>query len=272
MYKTLEQYNYSILFLFFKTFFIYFIKIWYNIVDGDEMKNINIKNIKNALIGIFVIALYMFASSMPVYLLNFLGINYISLTLIQRAIYLVSYQAVLTLIIIYIYRKDFIPNLKDFIKNNIQYFKKYIKYWFYILALMFISNIIIINFTTTNISNNQTDIIATLKAAPIYTFIVTVIIAPFLEELVFRLSFRKIFAHTDTLFILVSGLVFGSMHVIGNFNNLIDLLFIIPYSIPGLIFAYIYCKSKNICVPISIHLIHNGVLMMLQILITFLPH
>ena len=33
-------------------------------------------------------------------------------------------------------------------------------------------------------------------------------------------------------------------------ENLIDLLFIIPYSIPGFIFAYVYTKSKNIFIPI----------------------
>ena len=41
--------------------------------------------------------------------------------------------------------------------------------------------------------NDEKSIIETLKIAPIYTFIITVFVAPILEELVFRLSFRKIF-------------------------------------------------------------------------------
>ena len=72
------------------------------------------------------------------------------------------------------------------------------------------------------------------------------------------------------IFILLSGLVFGSMHVIGSCEHLIDLLFIIPYSIPGFIFAYVYTKSKNLCVPISLHFIHNGIMMSLQILLLLL--
>ena len=106
--------------------------------------------------------------------------------------------------------------------------------------------------------------------APIYTLIVTVLIAPILEELVFRISFRKIFAHTNFLFIFFSGLFFGGMHVLGSLDNLIDLLFIIPYSIPGFMFAYLYTKSKNIFNPISLHFIHNAIMMILQILLIIL--
>ena len=64
----------------------------------------------------------------------------------------------------------------------------------------------------------------------------------------------------------MSGLIFGSMHVIGNFNSLIDLLFIIPYSIPGFMFAYIYKKTNNICVPIGMHCMHNSIMILLQII------
>ena len=132
---------------------------------------------------------------------------------------------------------------------------------------MITSNFIITMFTTTQVAQNQDNIVETLKQAPIYTFIVTVLIAPILEELVFRMSFRKIFAKTDFLFILFSGLIFGSMHVIGSFENPIDLLFIIPYSIPGFVFAYTLAKSKNICVPMSLHFIHNGVMMCMKFII-----
>lgn len=225
---------------------------------------------KNMIIGFGILLFYIIMSNIPYEILSYFGINYNNLNLTLKQLYLISYEVILTLIIIYIYRKNFIPNFKDFIKNNIKYFKKYIKYWFLMLGLMIASNAIIIMFTTTTTSNNQQIIIDTLAKAPIYTFIVTVFIAPILEELVFRLSFRKIFAHTNFLFIFFSGLLFGSMHVIGTLENLVDLLFIIPYSIPGFIFAYIYTKSKNICVPMSLHLIHNGIMMLLQILLLIL--
>lgn len=225
---------------------------------------------KNALIGFGVILLYLVMSSLAYDFISWFGINYNSLNTIAKSIYLFSYQAFMTLIIIYIYRKDFIPNFKDFIKNNISYFKKYIKYWFLAIFLIEVSDLIVTQFTTSQIAANQQSIIEELKKAPIYTFLITVVIAPILEELVFRLSFRKIFAHTNFLFIFFSGFIFGAMHVIGNFKNISDLLFIIPYSIPGFIFAYTLYKSKNICVPMSLHFIHNGISMCLQFILIML--
>ena len=221
-------------------------------------KQINM-NLKNTLTGALVILLYLIAYSYPYELLKIIGINPNNLNIFFKTIYLLTYEISLTLIIVYIYKKDIIPNFKDFIKNNITYFKEYIKYWFLMLIL-----------TTSEIATNQKSIIETLKMAPIYTFIITVFVAPILEELIFRLSFRKIFYKSNILFIFFSGLIFGSMHVISTCENLIDLLFIIPYSIPGFIFAYVYTKCKNICVPISLHFIHNGIMMSLQILLLIL--
>ena len=223
--------------------------------------------LRNALIGFGVLFLYLIGSALPYDFIKIFGINYNDLNIVVKQIYLIMYEICLTLIIIYIYKKDFIPNLNEFVKNIKVLFDKYIKYWFLMLGLMILSNSIITMFTTTMTSQNQQSIIDTLSKAPIYTFIITVFIAPILEELVFRLSFRKIFARTNILFIIFSGLFFGGMHVLGSLENLVDLLFIIPYSIPGFIFAYLYTKSKNICVPIMLHLIHNGVMMILQILL-----
>lgn len=233
----------------------------------EKEKNIDLRN---ALIGFGVIFLYLVVSSFPYEFLGMFGINYNNLSITLKSIYLIIYEISLTLIIIYIYRKDIIPNFKEFIKNNIKYFKQYIKYWFIMLVLMIGSNLIVTMFTQSDIANNQQTIVDTLKVAPIYTFIVTVFVAPILEELVFRLSFRKIFPHTNILFIFFSGLIFGGMHVISSYEHLSDLLFIIPYSIPGFIFAYVYTKSKNICVPISLHFIHNGIMMMLNIVLMLL--
>lgn len=224
-------------------------------------------NFKNFCIGLGVLLFYLIGSTFCYEITSIFIKNFDDLNIIIKQIYLILYQTILTLIIVYIYTKDLIPNFKDFIKNNIKYFKKYIKYWFLMLGLMMASNAIIILFVTTSTPQNQQAIIDTLISAPIYIFIISVLIAPILEELVFRLSFRKMFEHSNILFILFSGLFFGGMHVIGSLENLIDLIFIIPYSIPGFIFAYIYTKSKNIFIPISLHFIHNGIMMGLQIIL-----
>ncbi len=234
------------------------------------MEKVKNSDFKNLCIGFGVIILYLVASSLSYDFISFFGINFDNLNYILKCIYMISYEAILTLIIIYIYRKNFIPNLKDFKKNFKSYVDNYIKYWFLMLGLMIFSNLIITKFTTSAVAENQEAIIDLLNSFPVYTIIITVFIAPFLEELVFRLSIRKIFAKTDFIFILFSGLLFGSMHVVGSFSSLTDLLFIIPYSIPGFIFAYVYTKTNNICIPIGLHMLHNGVMMILQILLIFL--
>ena len=225
--------------------------------------------LKGMLTGIGVIFLYLIAYSFPIEFINSIGINYYKLSPVMKQLATTLYELGLTLIIIYIYRKDFIPNFKDFFKNIKSYLDKYFKYWILVLVLMITSNIIISPFTTLATSENQQAVIDSLKSFPIYTIIFTIITGPILEELVFRLSFRKIFKHSKILFIIFSGLIFGALHVVGSLSDLSNLLFIIPYSIPGFIFAYVYAKSDNIAVPISLHFIHNTVMVLLQLIVIF---
>ncbi len=234
------------------------------------MENEKNKDLKNALTGTFVIILYSIFTDLLISLLKVFNINYNNFNTISKCVFVALSEIILTLIIILIYKNDFIPNFKDFIKNIKSYFDKYIKYWFLTLGLMIMSNLIITLFTTSEISNNQEMIVETFKKLPIYTIIVTIVVAPFLEELVFRMSFRKIFAHSNILFILFSGFIFGGLHVITSLTSLNNLLFIIPYSIPGFMFAYLYTKSNNIMVPIMLHFIHNSVMMLMQLIVIFI--
>ena len=130
------------------------------------------------------------------------------------------------------------------------------------------SNLIILLINSGNMANNEAAVREMFNSTPIYAFISAVVFAPLLEELVFRKSFRYMF-NNDTLFILASGLTFGAFHVIGSYESLIDLLYIIPYSVPGIVFAYTLVKSKNIFVPMGLHFIHNGILMSLQFFLMF---
>lgn len=219
--------------------------------------------------GIIAIFLYFFLSLFPQKFISLFGINYSSLNIVFKQIYLIIYELLIIILILYIHKKDIIPDFKDFKSNIKTYTGKYISYWFMMLVLMIISNLIVTLFTTTKVSNNQSEIVSLLNQYLVYTLITTIIFAPILEELIFRLSIRKIFSN-DKLFIIISGLVFGALHVIGNFNSLIDLLFIIPYSIPGFMFAYVYTKSKNIFIPIELHFIHNAVMIILQLILILL--
>ena len=129
---------------------------------------------------------------------------------------------------------------------------------------MIFSNLIITNITHIDTSTNQEYIVKLLGSYPIYMIISAVLIAPLTEELIFRLNFRKIF-NNNLIYIIFSGITFGAMHL-SVATSILELLYIIPYSIPGFIFAYTYTKSKNIFVPISLHLLHNTFTLILQII------
>lgn len=223
------------------------------------------KEVKTSLRGFLSLFIYLVSSVFFIYILSVFGIDYFKLSNNLQELSELIFEIILMFIIIYIYKDTFIPDLKEFWKNKKEYLDKYFKYWILLLVLMFTSNYLISMFTSQEIANNQKVINETFVSFPIYSLILTILVAPILEELVFRLSFRKIFYRTDFLFIFFSGFIFGLMHVLGE-TTLSGLLYIIPYSIPGYIFAYLYLKSKNICVPISIHMIHNTALMILQII------
>ena len=223
------------------------------------------QDLKNTITGIFVLIFYLLSNFNSLSILNILNINYNNLSTFNKIIYNILFELILIIIIIFIYRKTIIKDLKN-LKNI--HFSSYIRYWLISLGLMLISNIIITMITNINTPSNQNIIVDTFSKAPIYTIILTVLFAPILEELVFRLSFRKIFK-TDIIFITTSGLFFGFMHII-NSNSLLELLYIIPYSIPGIIFAYTLKESDNIFVPIGLHFMHNTLMILLQIILLFI--
>ena len=78
-----------------------------------------------------------------------------------------------------------------------------------------------------------------LKSMPIFYALVMCLLTPLIEEISFRLSFSDTFKNKKTS-IIVTGLFFGFMHVILAFTSALSFLFIVPYSVLGLTFSYIY--------------------------------
>lgn len=218
-------------------------------------------------LGIAVILLYFFASLISTPIIELLKVN--EMPNILKIMWSIGYELVLLGIIILLFNKKIINDFHDMKKNHQKYFKENFKYYLIGIAVMFISNIIIIFILNNGIAANEDNIRNLLQLNPIYIFITGVIIAPLLEELVFRQSFYNIFKN-KFIFILTSGLVFGSLHVLPSMTNLTDLLYLIPYCSLGISFAYILQRTDNIFVTISLHFMHNGLLISLQILLLLL--
>lgn len=158
-----------------------------------------------------------------------------------------------------IYKKDLIENFKDFKKNYKKILKTTIKYWLIGLAIMIISSTIIDLFKIPT-SDNQSANIELFKSAPIIQAICAIILAPIIEELVFRNSFKN-FTTSPILFALTTGLLFGFVHIASSLTSLKDLIMfshLIPYSAVGIAFGYAYKKNNNnIIGTMIIHALHN---------------
>lgn len=227
------------------------------------------KDFKAIFSGILVLILYFAWSQFSYVPLQLFGVNVETMNTILKTIYLSITELILIGVIIYILRDQLKDMFKRLKKHHQEYFQKYFKYWFLILAIMYISNFIIMIITDGGIANNEQAIRDTFKVAPIYTFVSAVFFAPLVEELTFRQAIRNLFKN-KWAFILVSGFVFGGLHVFSDATVWTDYLYLIPYSTPGIVFAYLYTKTDNVFVPMSIHFVHNGILMSLQVLLLLL--
>lgn len=106
-------------------------------------------------------------------------------------------------------------------------------------------------------SNNQQSIELMVAASPVLNFVTLVLLAPFVEEVVFRVAIRDLTSNRY-LYYLVSILAFSLPHMLSTAARIdIWLLQLIPYLISGLILAFVYDFTRNLYVNYTIHLLNN---------------
>ena len=91
-----------------------------------------------------------------------------------------------------------------------------------------------------------------------------VIYAPFVEEIIFRKSIRD-FVSNKWVYAVLSGFIFGGLHVLTSITDITSLLYLIPYCSLGFVFALLYTKSNNIFSSIMVHAIHNSLALVLYL-------
>lgn len=220
------------------------------------------KYLKNCSIGILVILSYFLIPTYIKYIVAYLSNG--SLSEEVSVILSIIIEVLTFAVILLLFNKRIKENYIDLKKNHKKYFSKYFKFYLIGLAIMYISNAILIFGLNGGLAGNEESIRSILLVHPIYVYISAVLIAPSVEELVFRGAIKNIIPN-NILYILFSGLIFGGMHLVGNVTSIIDLLYIIPYSSLGIAFAYIYSKTDNIFVTMLLHTMHNGILISIQI-------
>jgi len=184
-------------------------------------------------------------------------------------VFIFSLDIVPLVLLMLIYKKDLANDFKIFKLKWKEFADKYIRYWIVGIVLMSLTNFAISLITSNDVGNNEEAVRKILEVLPIYSIISTCLCAPIAEELAYRKTLKNIF-NRKWLTIIMSALIFGGAHVIGTYTTISDILYIIPYGIVGGIFMYIYYDSKNIWTTISLHFIHNTILIITYIISTHL--
>lgn len=171
-------------------------------------------------------------------------------------VYLTTSELILTVIYFAIYRKTLVNDFKEFKKDINGNLEFAFRYWAVGFAIMVVSNLFITLVLGKTIAGNEETVRNYIKTAPILMAISTVLFAPINEELTFRKSIRDAI-NNKWAYVLLSGIIFGGLHVISYVSSPLDLVYLIPYCSLGISFALLYHRTNNIFSSISMHMMHN---------------
>ena len=219
-------------------------------------------NIKNWLFFFGMLFIFLFLELFIEIIYFELGGNLKKITLLT-SVYLTFFKYFVVILIYAIkYRKYLIEKWKDFLNNFKKYFSITFNNWLSGLLIMFISNIII-NMFVQGLGENENSVQLLIERLPVLAFIITTVFAPIVEEMLFRRNLQDC-VKRKTLYMVLSGLIFGLIHVIGS-ENILEYLLIIPYGAVGFMFAKTINETDNIYNTILMHMIHNGILTIISI-------
>lgn len=198
-----------------------------------------------------------------------LGILLFGSKIITKFWMLIVFYVVILSLMIGVFYKQLIHDFKIFKSYFKEYFVIILKTWGKALVLIMITTIIIQIITNTTQANNQIALQNSFNSNPVFIAILAMFYAPIAEELMFRGVFRK-FIKNKKLFVIVSGVVFGLMHVIDDSKTLAEFSYVFVYSILGIYLAGIYAKTNNLCTNIFMHFMQNTLSVIGMILLMFM--
>lgn len=207
-----------------------------------------------------------------IYLFSFLlcigiifGAPYLHLDRIYKYL-LYLFMFILLLIVFY---KDLKRDIKYFFKYFREYNSYVFKMYLFSLLCIFILTVAIRISVNIETATNQAELTKQFKDTPILIGLLSIIYAPFVEEILFRGIIRK-FINNKYIFIIVSGLLFGIAHVIDDFKSIGELLYILVYGSLGCFLAAVYNKTNNIFTNMYFHFIQNTLAIIGLILLNYI--
>lgn len=180
---------------------------------------------------------------------------------------LVTFSSIVLLFIfLIIYREELKKEFKTFKSNFLECMDIGVRWWLIGLFLMVTSNLIITHILNGGVAGNEQQVQTLVKAVPWIMLFDAGFLAPFNEEIAFRKTIKDVVTN-KWLFALISFLLFGGAHIMGNINTFTDVLYIFPYGFLGAVFALAYYDTDTVFTTISMHMIHNAILVLLSILV-----
>ncbi len=199
----------------------------------------------------------------PIKLLH-LNVNNLSAT--SRVALSCFSNIILFFLFFFVYRKELKEDFKKFKNNLVENIDTGFKYWLIGLIIMVVTNHILAFFLASGGANNENTIQSMIKVFPFLMLIDGGMIAPFVEEIAFRKTLKDVISN-KWIFVLLSFLIFGGAHVISGATVWTDYLYIISYGSLGAAFALAYYETDTIFTSMTLHMMHNTVLILMSIFI-----
>lgn len=219
---------------------------------------------KKIIRNILIFLSYFLYDAVFIIIADSFGFDYFKLSNEKKILFSTITSFLFIIFLIFAYKDEIKKDINDFKENGKKYISKYFIYYVIGAILMGVTNLIIQSITKINLSGNEEQIRDLIKDYPLYMTIISVITAPFIEEIIFRKSLKNIFK-LKYLFIVISGFIFGLLHI-SDFSNTGQILLGIPYIIMGIDFAYIYYKTDNVFTTMTFHIAHNLILLIIQLI------
>lgn len=221
------------------------------------MKNIT-HSIRNIIKGVIVFFLFFYSFLWQyIPLIAFKIDTEILTSNIRLAVLFSTFSdAILLLLLLLIYRKDLLEEWKKFKDKFLYNIGTGLIYWILGIFIMFTANIVLFIVFKSSASNNEQLVRSFVTSFPLIMGVNVCIVAPIVEEIVFRKTLKDIFKNRF-VFAAVSFLLFGGAHVVRQATSLVDWLYIIPYGVMGFVFALADYKTDTVCTSMFTHILHN---------------
>ena len=173
----------------------------------------------------------------------------------------------LMLLAVCFFGKQLLAALRDLFRGNRRRHLNRLFFLFLLFVTVFLANNILLSSLLSSIFvNNQHEAeldAVVMTASPFLVFLCSSLFAPVLEEIIFRFGLFRLFnlwnrwaAH------ILCALLFAFLHIWQFLlidHDWIQLVVMLPYCVMGLCMSVLYEKTENLCFPVFLHMLLNGV-------------